>query len=258
MSDLLRRLLAGSTILRAPEDDDGYEADDELELPDDEPEDDEDEVDPDAVDDAEPDEDEEPPQRQPSRSESRVSRLAAERNVERERVAKLERELEDLKRRPASPAQPVETQEQFNARVNAMDPLERVQYIASLQVQGAQQQIARLQFTVEDTNDKVGFDSFVARTANASKFAAEVEQRRKEYLAQGTVVPRMDVLKHIMGERALESLNRSKTTAEKAAAVRRDRETVRPSSGRGDVGRESARDANSKSARDRRIENMKI
>ncbi len=257
------RLLAGSSrIALAPPNDDGFEIEDEedegLELDDDLDEDDQGEDD-DLDEDDQGDAEDEPPPR--SRGETRTAKLAREAKELREENERLKRE--DQARRAApdnqqQQAQPRETQEQFNARIAQMDPLERVSYLTDLAARNTNAQLAQMQFTLADQTDKIGFDSFCASNAEARKLASEVDTRLADYRKGGVNIPRMDVLKHILGERALSNLGRSRNKAERQAEARREQQRGRPSASRGDVAREGRDTGGSKSARDKRVENMKI
>lgn len=243
----------------APDDDD-FDFEDEDELPpedeqdDDLPEDEDDEP-PVEDDDDEPPEDDEPRAR--SRGESRAAKLARERNELRETNARLEREL-NARAAPVSPPAPQETQEQFQQRLNAMEPGDRALYLQQLQANHTNAEIAGMKFMLADQTDKVTFDSFANSNKAAKGLSAKVEQRLVEYRKQGVNIPRMDVLKHLLGERALEQGTRSRTRAERGAAERRERQSARPAGGRSDAPREDRGTEKGKAARDRRLENMKI
>ena len=267
MVDLLRRYLFGSMnsmILRAPEDDGdngGFDDDDfdtETDM------DDPDDADPDDQDDADPDDqdqdDQDPPQqqRQPSRAETRAAKLARERNEERAKREAAERELNQLRQQAAQPQQPRETPEQFQARLAAMDPYERNEYLIRMNAQATAAQMQQMQFRLEDQTDKIGFASFCAQNPQAKKLEQEVETRLATYRQQGMNIPRLDVLKHVLGDRALSNLGRSKSRAERGAEARRDQQKGRPTGARGDAGRESRREQDSKAARYKRLENLKI
>lgn len=254
------RLMAGSSRATfAPQNDSGHEVDDDLEADDELDPDEDDELDPDEEldEELEPDEDDAEPEPPRSRAETRTAKLARERNELRTRNEQLTRDLEAAQARPAASAPAQETQEQFNARLAQMDPIDRVAYLAQLQAQNTNNQIANLQFQLADGQDKIEFQNFCSQNTQAQKLSTEVDKRLKDYRKQGMNIPRMDVLKHILGEKALDSLGRSRGRTQRAAEGRIDAQRGRPASGRSDTGRSGDR-GDSKSARDKRVENMKI
>lgn len=252
-----RSMAFGPTVPHAPENDDGFEVDDELdqddELDEDDPDEDED-PDEDDEDQGEDDQGDEPSQRQ-VRERTRNAKLSKERNEFRERTGRLERELNDLKARPApQTVQPQESQEQFQARLASMDPVERVAYLQDLQARSTNQQLQNMQFMLGDQTDKLGFDAYSSGNPVAKKLTQQVEDRLKDYRKQGINIPRMDVLKHLLGERALNNEGRSRNKAERGAAARREREASRPAGGRSDAaGREPRGAQDTPEAREKRL-----
>lgn len=236
--------------------DDLPEDDFDLDEDQDEIEDPEEQDDPDEGQD---DRDQDEPPQQRSRGESRQARLARENREVRERSERLERELADLKGRIERPQTgPQETPEQFNARLAQMDPVDRLAYLQQLSTQNTQQQIQALQFQLQDTSDKTQFDSFCANNKQARALSSDVETRLAEYRKQGINVSRMDVLKHVLGEKALANLDRSTNRARRAADERQSQQRARPVGSRSDAAPEGRRSSNDKAARDRRVEGYKL
>lgn len=232
-------------------DDDG--GDDDLDDPD---ADDEDDQDPDEGDDGD---DDPQPRRQSSRGESRQARLARENRELRSNQEQMQRTLEDLQRGQQQRQQPQgETPEQLQARLAQMDPVERVAELQRMSNQNTHMAIQGLQFQIADTNDQTSFNGLLARTPGLAKHADEVEKRLKQYRQNGMNIPRADVLKHILGEKAMESAGRSRSKAQRQADSRREAQRARPGGSRSDGGREGREKDSSKAARDKRLDNMKI
>jgi hypothetical protein len=266
MDPTLRRILFGTVATMAPPNDQGGGADDDLDDEaldfDDDDEDDTGDQDDDLDDSGDPDDDlgdegdadPEPPKRQ-SRGESRAASAAKIAAEAKREAAALRAELEETKRQRNAPA--TETTEQFQARLDAMDPLSRVDYLRQLDRQIAQNAIRDLEHKIADSTDRSEFEALCARNPTAAKLKDEVETKLAELRRSGQTVPRGNILRFLIGERALSKEPRARGKAERDAASRRQRHDARPGNGRSDAGPESRR-GDSKAARDKRLENMDI
>jgi hypothetical protein len=232
--------------------------DDQLDLDEDQLEDDPDpDLDDQDQDDALEGDDLPPPQRQ-SRGESRAQKLSREANELRESNRRMAERLEALERRPAPASGPTgETQEQFNARMNAMDPADRALYLQNLHAQNTNAEIQGLRFQIADGNDRSSFEAMCASNAQAKKYQEQVETKLVEYRKQGLNIPRKDVLRHILGDLALRNSERSTNRTRKDADQRRQQQQGRPASSRSDASGEG-RQTSERAAREKRLDNMKF
>lgn len=254
------RMLAGPTIARAPENDEGADADldldDDISLdePDDEPDDsdvdDQDDVDFDPADLEDVDE---PPPAKASRADNRVAVATRIAKEAKERADRLEREMADL-RANQRPAQPQETGEQRNARLAAMEPWERTEALRQEDSAEMRRQLARIEFESKDSADKAAYESLCARAPVAAKLKDEVEARLSDMRRNGTTAPRETVLRWVIGDRALANANKATGKARAAAASGRNRQTATPPGGKGNAAPENGRRSNTTSARDKRLE----
>lgn len=259
---LLRQLLFGSTRHFAPENDQGAEEEPDLDLdaeddlPLEEPDEDDPEDDPVEDPDLE-DDDGEAPAPQQTRGENRVAVATREAKEAKAETERLRREVETL--RTAAPAQPRETQEQFNARLAAMEPWERTEYLRQLDAQTTRQELAQIKFENWDRGDKAEYDALAAREPIAAKLRDDVEKILTERRAQGQNVDRTTILKFLIGERALANKGRATGKALKGATARREQQQARPGNGRADTGAGDRRgNADSPSARAKRLEGLEI
>ena len=219
--------------------------------------DDEDE-DQEEIDEAEVEEDEEetegevvPAVRPPSRADNRVreaTRIAAEAKAKAEL---LERELGELRNRQNQ--QPVETQAQFNERLNAMEPWDRTEYLRQLDAQRTSQTLAQMQFQQADSLDRTAYEALAARNPVAAKLRDEVEKRLAEIRRGGTTAPRETVLRWVIGDRALANAGRATGKAQRTATANIDRQTARAPNARADSQASGNRGSNTTAARDKRV-----
>lgn len=259
----MRTMLSGPMILRAPETDEGPDADldldedfslDEQDDQDDPGEDDQDE----DLDDAEgddQDEDEAPPPK--SRGENRVAAATRIAKEAKDRADRLEREMADLRAAARPQTAPQETAEARQQRLANMEPWERSEF---LRVEGEQRinnTLARIEFETKDTADKASYDALAARKPVAAKLRNEVEARLADMRKSGTTAPRETVLRWVIGDRALANEGKATGKARKSAAGRQERQAARPANGRGDTVSEGRRNG-STSARDKRLDTYQL
>jgi hypothetical protein len=265
MDPLLRRLLMGSTAVLAPPNDQGGgggdppENDlDEDDLPEDDLDGDDlgDEGDDQGGEDEDDQGDEPPPRRAPTRGENRVQTALRRAEEAERRVREADERIAALERNTRQP--PRESAEAFQARLAAMDPVERLETLRNLDRQEFGQALQNLTFTTQDAADQVQFDALCARNPTAAKLKDEVDRRLADLRKQGQNAPRANILKFVLGERALSKEPRARGRAERDAAARRDRQSARPGSGRSDAAPDNRRDQTSRSARDKRLEDIPI
>lgn len=257
-------MLRGPQILRAPENDQGSEPDDEFEEDlsldeDDEADDEDDQTDDESdedLDDAD-DEGEEPPER-PTRGQGRVAKATRE-NADLKRTnADLERRLADLERARSAPPAPVETPEQRTARFAAMEPWERTEALRQEDAQRTASTLQRIEFESRDNADRLAFETLASRNKTAAKLKDEVEKRLKDMRSNNMTAPRETILKYLIGERMLANGARAEGKARKSAAANRDQQRARPSSGRADAPADDRRTSNAKTSRNKRVESYQL
>jgi hypothetical protein len=258
---MFRAMLSGPTISRAPENDEGHDAD--LDLDEDfsldEPDEDQDEPDEDAdeVDVLDLEDVDEPPTRQ-SRGESRVAtatKVAAEAKREaaelRERLAALEAQ------RNAPAPEPRETAAQREQRLANLEPWERTEALRQEDSAATRQTLARIEWESKENADKVAYEALCARAPVAAKLKDEVETRLADMRKAGTTAPRETVLRWVIGDRALANGSKAAGKARTTAAGNRDRQATRPASGRGDAAPEGRRGTTDQ-ARAKRLETYSL
>lgn len=144
-----------------------------------------------------------------------------------------------------------------------MSPDERAEFLVNEARQGFDAKLSGLQFQMQDSADRLAFDSLSSRNDDVGKAYAsvrdEVEQRLAEMRRNGGTAPRETIAKYILGERAVARMSRSKPRQERKANERIQRETTRPGNGRGDAqGGQQRRGGDEKSARANRLKDLNI
>lgn len=226
--------------------DDGVDPDDSPD-PDLEPDD---AIDPDDEPD-EPDEDDEPPAKPARKPFSQRVAEVAEREVAK-RLEAYQAEQRALAQRQQSQA-PRETPEQLRERIANMDQVQFAEYM--LQQQNAAN--ANLQFQMQEAADRSAYAALKTTNPIAAKLEKDVEDRLAQMRAAGTTAPRETVLRWVIGDRALANAGRATGKAKKSAAANREAQQARPSNSRGDAAPSSQR-GETKSARDKRLENIQL
>lgn len=227
------------------------EVEDEFDVEDQEAEDEPDELEEPEGEEPEGEAEEAPAPRQPSRADNRVreaTRIAAEAKA---RADLLERELGEMRNRQNQ--QPVETQAQFNERLNAMEPWDRTEYLRQLDAQRTSNTLAQMQFQQADTLDKASYESLAVRYPVAAKLRDDVEARLAEIRRGGTTAPRETVLRWVIGDRAIANAGRATGKAQRAATANIERQTARAPNARADAQASGGRGSNTTAARDKRL-----
>ena len=215
------------------DDDDAGPDDDEDQQQDDQQDDEDDET---PVGDEPSDE---PPlnvRRQPSRRETAVA--AARRRAQAAERRARDLELELARARNGGRNDPgVESEAVRSARLAAMEPSERIEYLLNEERQQRLRDRQVDNFTANDRRDRDLFDQEAKRNPTYRKYAGEVEHRLQLLRSQGQNVPRETILKFILGERVL--TNRSSPTVKqqrKDAERRVARQNVTLPNGKGERG----------------------
>jgi len=178
-----------------------------------------------------------------SRGEKRFQTLSKAAREANERAARTERELQDLKRQLAAPAQQQqETPEAEAARLSLMTPEERIEYRLDKAQRETAGKMARLEFITQDQNDRAEFLTLAARDQRIGKIASEVETRLSDLRSKGQNVDRTSLAKFIIGEKALAASDKAVKKAKQAAGKRVEAQTTKPGNGKGNVagGRQKA------------------
>jgi hypothetical protein len=255
----LRNRLFGSTILRAPENDQGATFDDPADP-------DFDDLDPDLPDDWEPDGSEDveqedggnEPAEEPaprSRATNRVAEATRQRNEERQRADSLQAELDRMRSERNQP--PRETPEQRAERIRLMSPDERTDFLLREQHNHFEDRFARLEFESRDSADRTAFEGLCARSPVAAKLKDDVERTLADMRKSGSTAPRETVLKYLIGDRALTKAPAARTRQVNRAEGARTANAARPTGGRSDT-QADRRGGNDREARARRLENVKL
>lgn len=224
---------------------------DDVENEDDAP-DDLDSEDPDAVDDEDleaADEDLEEPPRQPQRQSSRkpanqtIAQLRADRRKEREenqqlreRLARLEGNVEVVSRRPSGPT---EAERQAEAeRIAAMSPQEYADYKLGEERKLISQALTQDRVRNDNTLDAIRFERLCERNTAYASVQDEVERRHAEMLRQGFTAERKRIANDILGERAAAKAAKTAGQRQRTNADARRRQETRPPRAGSDVSEE--------------------
>lgn len=167
------------------------------------------------------------------------------------------RELEAQLAQARQPVAPVESAAVREARLAAMDPIERTEFLINeLRADNARDRQMQ-QFQAADTSDRTAYDTLAQINPVYRKYKDEVEHRLRLLRNAGQNVPRETVLKFLIGEKVVSARASNKPNPKRAeAAARVRKQTVTPARARGEGG-SSKREADSV-ARMRRLENLQI
>jgi hypothetical protein len=169
-----------------------------------------------------------------SRGQGRIQRLAEERKRLSDENARLAREMEDLRRRvPVQQEDPRVEQE----RLALMSPEDRMQYQLDKALRVNQQQTQQALFNMQLQQDKTAYDAKAKENKVYRRFAEDVEREHQKLLAAGRHASREDILKYVVGQKALEQQGSGNPRARRS----RERQEAPPVRGRGDVPRTSGK-----------------
>lgn len=230
----------------APQDDpvdDDPPPDDDPE-PDDEPEPDEDDPD----DEPEP----APPPKPASRAQRRIQSLT-------ERLEKAERELAEVRQRPA-PVDPAvaraaeERERQAEEHVLLTgDPGQIAKFYADRAQRQADAKLNTVLGHVVDTSDRTTFQTLCSSNPVYASISDEVEKRLADARRQGANPQRLALAHLILGERVANRTKGAKTRQERRAATERQRQAAKPGGARSDVAA-TRRKQDSQEARAKRLD----
>lgn len=137
----------------------------------------------------------------------RLRSVEAQARVYQEESERNRRELETL--RAAQRVDPREEQ----ARLEAMDPEQRITYIFEKQQRDSQSQVAQIEQRTNAQIDQLKFDAQLDKTASSlgwstsqrAKYADEIERMYTGLAQRNMTIPRGDLLKHKLGDELMTS-----------------------------------------------------
>lgn len=167
-----------------------------------------------------------------SRRDRRIQRLEEERKRAVEDAERARRELAEAQRRL-----PVEDPRIEQERLALMSPEDRMQYNLDKALRDNQRQTQQVLFQMQQQNDKAAFDLKVKDDPVYRRFAPDVEREYQKVISQGRYAPREDILKYLVGQRALEKRGQPNPKA----ALSRKRNEAKPVNAKGDAPRRSGK-----------------
>lgn len=263
-------MLLGAQPLRAPEDDRGFDLNEDLNDGEVDEVDDEVEVDAEegdgevGADHGEEDDDaaDEGQGRQvkaaPSRGERRFQALTRENRETRERAERLEREIQEI--RQAGTQRTQQESEAVRAeRLALMDPDERTNYLVAEVNQRTNGEIARLRFEMADREDRADFRALCSSDPVMAKLKDKVEETLAAERRAGRAGPnRETIATFLLGQMARERGAKAAGKQSAQAGRQRERQAAKPGGGRSDAGRGGAGPANDRAARAKRLADLPI
>ena len=170
----------------------------------------------------------------PSRAETRFQRLANEAKEAREESARVRRELDEFKASQRQQAQQ-ETPDQIAQRMALMTPEERLEYKLDQAERRNGQQMANMQFQMQDSGDKSAFHALCASDPTAARYKDRVESKLTELRSQGQNVSREALFTFMFGQDVRAKSGQAKAKQGKDGERRIQRQKVAPGNSRGDA-----------------------
>lgn len=140
-----------------------------------------------------------------SRRTARVQSLEKERDAEKAQAAEYKRRYDELiaqQHTQRTPAQVEAEAAAEQAKMAAMDPLDRVTYIADKKINALQSQIQGLGFQTQDSSDKATFEARASIDPLYEKYKDRVETALAGMRAKGANTTREALLTYMIGEDA--------------------------------------------------------
>ncbi len=170
-----------------------------------------------------------------SRANETIRELRARAQENEERVRTFERELMEMKAAQQARAQ-MEDPNREAERLALMTPEERYDYKLNNALNQIQRQQAVTNFQNADLADKARFDAKVTTDKVYAKYAERVEQARLKYMRdQNTVIPREELLKHIVGDDVLRNRGRAAAKQQRQGAANIQRQQAPLANGKGNA-----------------------
>lgn len=210
--------------------------DDPIEDADDEPlEGDDEEFPEDENDENEDGEEEEEPVIQ-SRGRNAVQRAKDEAKEAREEAKQLKERLEVLERGRTTDTSTKETKEQRETRIAAMEPEDRVLYLAREETSALRNDLQTLRFENFDRSDKNEFRAKCEENQHFKAVAKEVEAELQKQRSQGVFnLNRETLATFLIGKRVAERISGARSKQSDAAAAAKRKQKTSPGSSRSDV-----------------------
>lgn len=192
-------------------------------------------------------EEEPPAAAQPTRGQTRIQRLAAERDAARAEAAELRGYRQALEQRPVAP--PVDYQAQQRQQLQAlqerweqMSPAQAIIEALQYGAQQQQQQSFLQQKLIEDRIDQQAYATEARTSAQHQRYRDRVEQIVATERRNGNfAITRQDVLYRLIGEDVVNRAARAAPVQRRTAATRTASQQTRPTGARGDGGGASRR-----------------
>jgi hypothetical protein len=187
----------------------------------------------------------EPEPEQPRRTRGPRGRANGEQIRElRTQLEQTQRRLDEMSRpqpQRVDPAAQQAAEERFWASVEMMPQREALQAVYARARQEMGQQLGVQQVTTQERFDQQQYDA-AARTSRVhQQYRQKVDALVAAERSRGNIVGREVALKFLLGEDAINRANRIVPSQRRAATGRVDRQTTRPTNGRGDVARGGGR-----------------
>lgn len=190
------------------------------------------------------------------RGERRVQAALETARKAREEADRAIRELNEYRSRLQQPQQ--ESKEIEEARLTLMSPEQRWEYRWDKKEREWEQRQRISELQAADASDRATFTARYASNPVFGRYAERVEATLRDARSKGGNPDRETVLKYLLGEDAMQKLGEAKKTQTQQGQRNIQRQTTRPSSGRGDqpaVRRGNLTDAQQ---RERRLENVNL
>lgn len=202
------------------------------------------------------------------RATTRIQQLVRDNAEYKRQNADLNRRLQNLESRApqggqpplvSGPLSPLETDEQFNARLQLMPPDERVEARLARSELKAEHRAQALHNQTVMQSDQATWNASLPTSDRRRRWATRVEEKHQEFMRNGQWVPRVAVYRYLLGE-YMDSDAGEKQGKRRTEQGRRrvEAQTVRPASPRGDVDRSTRGRQTEQQARARRLENVQL
>jgi hypothetical protein len=199
----------------------------------------------------------EEPARKPSRAQSRIQSLTQTARETKERADRLERELSDFRaeQRAKEQRSQQESPEAKAARRALMDPMDIMREDVRDAEQRTQHLLQQQAMQIQETQDKLLYNSILRDAPHLKKYDADVEKVRLEQQARGVFVPREVLLDLAIGRAARAAAVKSAPKAQKEGARKVAQAQSRPAQARGDTATQRGKQGDSA---EKRLENVPI
>lgn len=194
-----------------------------------------------------------PPARTRSRGETRLQKLANERNELRERLARLEGERDASNRHSPQPTRdPRAEYEREQALLTTMTADEKIAYYDNKNRQEFGRALQEVQASGQDKLDRIEFRDLCRDNKAYKSVAEQVEAKVKELRSRGQPVPEREVIaKFLIGEAFVSGGLKKAQAAQAKADTQARRQRGKPPAGGGDVIQEDRRGRGPQTAKER-------